>query len=130
MSPAETELVARIARLEAVVEMLAQRVGVPLPPVLAHAAQPSPASSPAPDRPSQGVPERPAHPAPERPSPPPAAQDAPPPPPVVTGVDEQQVMTLLRGGRKLEAIRLVREQSGVDIRDAAEVVERLQDRLV
>ncbi|HVW38620.1 MAG TPA: ribosomal protein L7/L12 [Pirellulales bacterium] len=46
-------------------------------------------------------------------------------PPAMKGDLEQQLLALLQGGKKIEAIRLYREQTGVGLKEAKDAVESL-----
>ncbi|MDO5286909.1 MAG: hypothetical protein Q4G45_08835, partial [Actinomycetia bacterium] len=92
------------------------------PSALAPSAPASSAPAPAPSAPAPSAPPQPA-PAPSQPAAAVTSSSIP-------GLDEAAVLELLRTGHKLEAIRLVRSQLGVDTHEAAETVERLHDRLV
>jgi ribosomal protein L7/L12 len=46
----------------------------------------------------------------------------------VTGELEQEVQLLLAGGHKIDAIRRVRESSGLGLAQAKELVERLEQK--
>jgi ribosomal protein L7/L12 len=48
-----------------------------------------------------------------------------PAPPPMAGDLEQQVLVLLQGGKKIEAIRVYREQTGVGLKEAKDAVEAL-----
>ena len=45
---------------------------------------------------------------------------------VVSGVDPAQITQLLQQGKKIEAIKLVREQTGLDLQEAKDVVEAIE----
>lgn len=54
------------------------------------------------------------------------AADAPPPPPAPEpGSLEADVLGLMQGGKKIEAIKLYRERTGADLMGAKEAVEEL-----
>lgn len=48
-----------------------------------------------------------------------------PAPPPLEGDLEQRVLVLLQGGKKIEAIRIYREQTGVGLKEAKDAVEAL-----
>jgi ribosomal protein L7/L12 len=52
-------------------------------------------------------------------------RQSPAPPPPMAGDLEQRVLALLQGGKKIEAIRIYREQTGVGLKEAKDAVEML-----
>ena len=58
---------------------------------------------------------------------PPPRLDAPRP--RRTGTDDAEVVALIRQGRKIEAIKRLRELTGLGLAEAREAVEELEDRL-
>lgn len=47
--------------------------------------------------------------------------------PLQRGAANEEVQSLARAGRKIEAIRAYRAQTGVGLKDAKEAVERIRD---
>ena len=54
-----------------------------------------------------------------------AAATAAPPPDAVSGVSAE-VLDLVRQGRKINAIKVYREQTGVSLKEAKDVIDRLR----
>ncbi len=47
-------------------------------------------------------------------------------PPIMSGVDVDQVRQLLQAGHKIDAVKLVREQTGLGLKEAKDVVEAIE----
>ena len=58
---------------------------------------------------------------------PPRLTTPPPPPPVApSDIDEAEIIVLLRLGRKIEAIKRLREQTGMGLAEAKDAVETIE----
>jgi hypothetical protein len=125
------DLYQRLSALEAQVALLSNRLGVPYTSSASGAVF-DPRLATAPDPRAMGTgfdPLAPVPPpAPDSPfAPPPAADAQPvsmPADPLVAGLTAE-IMDLVRRGKKIQAIKLYREQTNVDLKTAKNVIDHL-----